>query len=238
MFEFEDEELGKIVVKLNKRAKHVIARRKSDFIQVTVPYGFNMKNLPSVLTELKPRLMRIKPAAPKLITEDTVIETFSFKVKFVRSSSLVDCIRFTIKNGELHIVIPSDADFSEPKFQEVIKAAIIEALRIEAKRIFSKKTLHFAQKHGLKFNKVKVNNSKGRWGSCSRQKNINFSLFLLLMPEKFIDYVVLHELAHTVEMNHSEKFWKLLSNFCGEDAKALSKSFKRHSSESYALLAE
>ena len=237
MLEFEDKDLGKIIVKPNKRAKHVIARRKNGFVQITVPYGFTMKNLPSVLNELKPKLMQVKLVVPRMISEETVIESFSFRASFVRSSS-VDSVRLSLKNGQLLTFVPNHVNFSDPEFQQRVKGSIVNVLRLEAKRILPEKTAYFAQMHGLSFQSVKINKSKTRWGSCSRQKNINFSLFLLLMPEKFIDYVVLHELAHTVELNHSEKFWKLLSAICGEDAKALSKTLKKHQSESYALLAD
>lgn len=235
MFEFEDKELGKVIVKPNKRARHVIARRKIGYIQLTVPYRFSKKQILSVLQDLKPKLLNIKPNPPKIITEETVIETFSFRVSFVRSSS-INSVQLSLKNGNLLFFIPTETDMSSPEFQERLKASITNVLRLEAKRILPQKTAFFAAKHGLKYQNVKINSSKTRWGSCSQKKNINFSLYLLLLPEKYIDYVVLHELTHTAHMNHSADFWQLLNSLCECDARALSKALKKHKSDSYNLL--
>jgi len=61
-------------------------------------------------------------------------------------------------------------------------------------------------------------------GKLLIRQNINLSLYLMLLDEKMIEYVILHELTHTVELNHSTKFWEKLSVFCGEDAKMLDKN--------------
>lgn len=235
MYEYTDKELGKIIVKPNVRAKRIIARKKSGHIQLTVPLGFKLKRLTSVLDEIRPRLVKIKPVQNQLIAEDSILETFSFTARLSRTH-LVENVKMRLKNGDLTIFIPSDYDLENTNSQHVIKEMIRHALRHEAKRILPEKTLEFAQKLNLHVTDVKINKSVSRWGSCSRKKSINFSLFLLLLPEKYIDYVVFHELAHTVELNHSEKFWKLLDSFCGEDAKAISRSLRKYKSTAYELL--
>lgn len=237
MYEYNDKELGKIVIKPHRRAKHIIARHKDDCIQLTVPYGFNLRKLPSILNEMRPKLKKATPPKMRLITEDTVVETYSFKAVILRTH-LVDTVHIRLKNEILTVFIPTLFDLSDSYSQQIVKQMINHALRHEAKRILPRKTFEFAQKLNLEVSEVKINKSTSRWGSCSRRKSINFSFFLLLMPEKYIDYVILHELAHTVEMNHSEKFWKLLDGFCGEDAKALSKAMKKDTPEIYSMLAK
>ncbi len=65
-------------------------------------------------------------------------------------------------------------------------------------------------KYELKFNKLTISSAKTRWWSCSSNKNISFSYRLIMAPIKTIDYVIVHELAHLKEMNHSKNFWKLV----------------------------
>lgn len=235
MYEYNDKELGKIIVKPDIRAKRIIARRKSGHILLTVPSGFKLKRLILVLDEMRPQLIKINPVKNQLISEDSVIETFSFTARISRTH-LVENVKMRLKNGDLTVFIPTNFDLENIDAQHIVKEMIRYALRHEAKRILPKKTLEFAQRLNLKVTDVKINKSVSRWGSCSRKKSINFSFYLLLLPEKYINYVVLHELAHTVEMNHSEKFWKLLSEFCGEDAKALSKLVRKYKSPAYELL--
>ena len=99
----------------------------------------------------------------------------------------------------------------------------MEALRRNAKIVLPPRLYMLSMKHGLPYEQLKINSSKGRWGSCSAKKHINLSCYLMLLPSHLIDYVLLHELAHTKEMNHSEKFWALLDKLTDGKAKALRK---------------
>ena len=83
-------------------------------------------------------------------------------------------------------------------------------LRILAKEILPKKTAYYADVMGLKYNAVRITGAKTRFGSCSTKGNISYSYRLMAYPEAAIDYVVVHELAHLVEMNHSPRFYAVV----------------------------
>jgi len=70
---------------------------------------------------------------------------------------------------------------------------------------------YFNQKSEFKFNKINIKNQKTCWGSCSRRGNLNFNYKIALLPERLADYIVVHELCHLKEFNHSRKFWNLVA---------------------------
>ncbi len=88
----------------------------------------------------------------------------------------------------------------------------IEALRSEARKILTAKTQKFSEIMGLKCGRITITGAKTRFGSCSSKGNISYSYRLMLCPDEAIDYVVVHELAHLKEMNHSKRFYALIEN--------------------------
>lgn len=81
--------------------------------------------------------------------------------------------------------------------------------RMAKKRIIDRLAVLSAQ-YGLAYNRVSVRNQKTRWGSCSSKKNINLNINLIWLPEKLMDYAILHELAHTKLMHHGPAFWDFM----------------------------
>lgn len=83
----------------------------------------------------------------------------------------------------------------------------IRALADEAIRVIPERVRHYAPLLGVTYGRITIRNQKSRWGSCSARKNLNFNCLLMLTPPEVIDAVVVHELAHIKEMNHSERFY-------------------------------
>jgi predicted metal-dependent hydrolase len=75
--------------------------------------------------------------------------------------------------------------------------------------------LHLLEKwnkhYGFSWNKVAIRNQSSRWGSCSSKRNLNFSYKIIFLPERLAEYLVVHELCHLKEFNHSEKFWNIVA---------------------------
>ena len=83
----------------------------------------------------------------------------------------------------------------------------IKLLTTKAKRILPERVRYYAEIMGVEYGRITIRMQKSRWGSCSSKKNLNFNCLLMLTPQEIIDYVVVHELCHLKEMNHSPRFW-------------------------------
>lgn len=83
----------------------------------------------------------------------------------------------------------------------------VKELEDQAVEYIPKRVKYYAEKENFVYNKITIKNLVSRWGSCSTKGNLNFNCLLMLTPDYVIDYIVVHELCHLREMNHSEKFW-------------------------------
>lgn len=89
--------------------------------------------------------------------------------------------------------------------------AEVRELAEQATQLIPERVKHFAPLVGVTYGRITIRNQKSRWGSCSAKGNLNFNVGLLLAPPEVLDYVVVHELCHRKEMNHSPKFWAEVS---------------------------
>lgn len=97
--------------------------------------------------------------------------------------------------------------------REKSKERLVKWLKENAKRILSAVTERKAQEMGVSYKSVTITSAKTRWGSCSGNNAIRYTFRLLYCPKEVIDYVVVHELAHTVQHNHSKQFWMVVERF-------------------------
>lgn len=93
------------------------------------------------------------------------------------------------------------------KSVHALTAAELRALADEALRVIPERVRHYAGLLGVSYAKITVRNQKTRWGSCSAEGNLSFNCLLMLAPPEVLDSVVVHELCHRLEMNHSARFY-------------------------------
>ncbi|WP_432629623.1 M48 family metallopeptidase [Brotaphodocola sp.] len=94
----------------------------------------------------------------------------------------------------------------QEQFPEITPENEPEFRRLAKEKIRSR-VAFFAERVGVDYGKITIKDTKSRWGSCSYQGNLNFCWRLILAPDEVLDYIVVHELCHRLEMNHSERFW-------------------------------
>lgn len=88
--------------------------------------------------------------------------------------------------------------------------AQIKQYRELAKTVLALRTAYWAEKMGMTYGRITIRGQVTRWGSCSVRGNLNYNWKLILVPRELLDYVVVHELAHRREMNHSQSFWNIV----------------------------
>ena len=90
----------------------------------------------------------------------------------------------------------------------------LKLMKQEAQQIIPMRTREISQKIGIPYNRITIRCQRTRWGSCSSKGNLNFNSLLVLAPPEVMDYVIIHELCHRLEMNHSSAFWKHVETHC------------------------
>ncbi|BES64226.1 M48 family metallopeptidase [Gottschalkiaceae bacterium SANA] len=97
---------------------------------------------------------------------------------------------------------------------EEAQVLIEQTYRELAKEIFQARVSFFAERLGVSVNQIRVKSQKTRWGSCSSKGNLNFNWHAIVMPIEVVDYLVVHECCHLLQMNHSKEFWNLVESIC------------------------
>lgn len=226
----EDDEIGCLIVRVNPRARNLVFRTKSDAVHVSVPPGTTMKDLKQAIENLRGKLVVSKQKlARPLIDLNYKIDTEHFKLSLTLGAK--EQFLANSQLGRMQIVCPSQANFANEDLQYWLRKVIEESLRRNARSILPARLDGLSRKYGLPYASVKINSSRGRWGSCSGRKDINLSYFMVLLPSHLIDYVLLHELCHTREMNHSARFWELLDQFTEGKSLSLRSELRKHRTE-------
>ncbi len=198
-------------VKKHALAKHVKLRMGDDNrLEITVPVRFNLKHIPAILEENKSWIMR-QLEKPRVKPSDELPENIFFAA-----------LNETWQVHYLHC----DARFAmmiRPTREIVFVGKIREKKFYKKKlrawiREYAYKQLHWhltqlSQQTHLQFEDLSIRDQKTLWGSCTVNKAISLNFKLLFLPARLMRYVLIHELSHTLHLDHSTKFWNTVAQF-------------------------
>lgn len=125
----------------------------------------------------------------------------------------------SIPESQIEEVIERKSDWIVNRLEQQKKRRIftekeIADYRRQAKQVFTERVHYYEPLLGVQALGIRIKDQKTRWGSCSNKGNINLNWRLILAPGEVMDYVIIHELCHLREMNHSQAFWKLVESIC------------------------
>jgi predicted metal-dependent hydrolase len=251
----KDEEFGEIKLAKYKKSKYLKVKisQKAE-ISLSMPYFVAYDTALEFLEEKRSWLKQeidkldLTKKQLKIIKPDSVIEIpetkdldqitsaidTQYKTKF-HDLELYPCdlskISYRISTNKIKIYYPKILSSKHEFVTDVIDEALRVTLRKEAKMYLPRRLKEFSIKHGLYYKSLSLRDTKTRWGSCTHDNKINVCIHVMKLPDELIDYVLLHELAHIKEKNHSKAFWDLLTEMLGEDSKKLDSKLKNYSTD-------
>jgi predicted metal-dependent hydrolase len=205
-----DEEFGDIAVRRSVRSRSIrITVTPNGTLRASLPpYAplFAVKRfIKSSRTQLRSMLDQEKPAY-KL--------EHGMEVGKSHKLAVVWGAKTYVKRSGQHIFVhlKKGEELTDPTVERMVRDAIIGALRVEAKSYLPKRLSYLADKLDCRYDNVRFPHASTRWGSCSSNGTISLNIALMKLPFNLIDYVIIHELCHTKQMNHSPKFWALVES--------------------------
>lgn len=212
-----------IIVARRKGTRSIrIALRSDGTIRLTVPFMVSEHQALKFL-EQKIDWINEHHKKPVVLQPDTHIGK-SHRLIFENSG--VAEIKTRLTTNTVTVRLPNGVEWKDTKAQIAARKAAERALKKEAERLLPQRLQTLASQHNIAYKSCTIKKLKSRWGSCDSRKNIIFNMYLIQLDWKLIDYVILHELTHTIHQHHKAEFWSQLEQILPE-AKSRRKELKQ-----------
>lgn len=190
-------------------------------LEIVIPVTFDRDRVPEILAKKERWIRRTidkvrsrqasLPVRKREIPSEIYIPIINTRFPVTVNPIGTKRSSITEVNGRLVLAVdPSDVRTGLHLLQQWIHR--------KAKIILPPLLKKISRQHALPYNEVRIRSQRTRWGSCSRKKNINLNRALILLPQRRVEYLFIHELCHTKEMNHSKRFWSLVEDHCPDYA--------------------
>lgn len=210
--------IGEIKVRRSANIKYLrIRMAPGRGIWVSVPYGVSRKQTEKFLEENRDWILQNRKSM-EVYEQDTgvglrigaEIKTKLHVLKIVGTDELKPSYR--IEQETITLAIPEKVVFS--RIEKIVQQFLLEIYAMECRQYLPQRVKKYAEQFGFHYGRLSFRDNISNWGSCSWDNNISLNIKLMKLPDEIIDYVILHELCHTVEKNHSADFWKLVGKVC------------------------
>jgi len=233
------EHIGIVTISKNRQAiRFKITIRPNGTIRVTIPWIATFRSGEKFLsehlqwvTQTKEKLAK-KQAAPKLIQPGHLFSTRNYYYQVHPADVPRLRVRYPEKEKDIFFEYPMNQLIESDELQARLKLLIENVLRFDAKQYLPARIAELAASLGYSYRKVTIKNNKTNWGSCSNHKNINLNLHLMRLNDRLIDYVIVHELVHTVIPNHGHDFKATMRKHF-QDAAEMERELKKIKTEIY-----
>lgn len=213
--ELSHPELGIIKYTVRRTARRFVARWKGGVLALTVPAGATAFEMASAIESMKPRLLARRPSGR--------LYEFDREMKYELLSVVVSGVEAYGSRCTLHRVAPdrfeiridSGADLDDARSIDAIARLVKGVARYLAPQVLLPRASELAESVGARPAGWKLSSGKKVLGRCNSRGEISLSAVLVFLPSELRDYVVLHELAHLREMNHSPRFHAVCDRYCG-----------------------
>jgi predicted metal-dependent hydrolase len=205
-----DDEFGEITVRRSVRARSIkISVSPGGTLRASLPPYAPLIILKRLVGSSRAQLRKmLEQAAPAYKLENGMEIGKSHKLAIIRAQ------KTSIKRykQQITVTLAPGASIHDVRVETEVRDVIKETLRIEAKSYLPNRLKFLANKLDCEYERVRFSHASSRWGSCSSTGTISLNIALMKLPFELIDYVIIHELSHTKQMNHSDKFWKLVES--------------------------
>ena len=209
-----DKEFGEIKIRKNKLARSVkLSVGVDGSLRASIPYyspEFAVRRLVNGDRDEIRKMLATHNAKNSYQDGDLIGKTHTL---FLRKFSGEE-IKISNEGNQILVQIPQELAFENPLVQSEIRKTVSKILRKQAKAYLPRRIDFLAEKYGFSFEKLGFSHTGTRWGSCSSSGTISLNIALMNLPHHLIDYVIIHELCHTRQMNHSSKFWQEVEKYC------------------------
>ena len=209
-----DKEFGEIKIRKNKLSRSVkLSVGVDGSLRASIPYyspEFAVRRLVNGNRDEIRKMLATHNAKNSYQDGDLIGKTHTL---FLRKFSGEE-IKISNEGNQILVQIPQELAFENPLVQSEIRKTVSKILRKQAKAYLPRRIDFLAEKYGFSFEKLRFSHTGTRWGSCSSSGTISLNIALMNLPHHLIDYVIIHELCHTRQMNHSSKFWQEVEKYC------------------------
>ncbi|MCA9343771.1 MAG: M48 family metallopeptidase [Candidatus Nomurabacteria bacterium] len=202
------DDIGDVTFTKRRDAKNIKVRIVGSHVRVSLPTWVPYSSAISYIKQRTEWINQNRRQAVILRNGTVFGKDLRLLVKLTESSRISS--KFIA--GILTVNVPIDKDISSDDVQKKIKERVIKILQMQAEQLLVPRVRQLAKTGEYDVNRIEVRRLRSRWGSCTSEKNMTFNLFLIQLPWQFIDYVIYHELSHTVHMNHGSQFWALVES--------------------------